>query len=82
MATLIQIQDDLIERINQSAIRWSVASHFRYDHCDCGHYGRTRRGAVRRAEAALLRLGFTEDQAGKAIRDAIDVAELHLRSAE
>lgn len=80
MSNLIQIQDNLIATINASAARWGVTSHTHYDRCDCGHYGRTRRGAVRSARRALTNLGFEEEQITTALRDAIDVAELQLQA--
>lgn len=88
MGELIKIQDALVETLNASAWRWNVNSHLRYRHCDsrgrriCGHYPRTRRGAVKRARKALARLGFDKSQQDIVINDAIDMAELHLLAGE
>lgn len=78
MSSMIQVQDALIAKLNASARRWDVSSHIRFDHCDCGHYGRSRRGAINAAKKSLKSLGFDEDQAIVVIRDAIDVAQLQL----
>ncbi|WP_422366387.1 hypothetical protein [Pelagibius sp.] len=88
MTQLIEVQDTLIETLNKSASRWNVNSHLRYRHCDsrgrriCGHYPRTRRGAVKRARKALALMGFDNGQQDIVIKDAIDMAELHLRCGE
>lgn len=74
MLTLIGIQEAYIETINAGIARWS---HRR----DGGHTGRIWRGARRKAENALRRLGFTDRQIASAIKDANDMAALE-RTAE
>lgn len=80
MVTIIDIQDELIAKIEASADKWGVESHLnvaRYPH---GHYGRTRRAAKRLARRKLSDLGIGAADIDVIIKDAIDVAELQRRA--
>jgi hypothetical protein len=72
--TLIQIQERYIETVNAGVARWSHRKNG-------GHADRIRRGAHHKAQKQLLALGFTQEQAEQAIRDARDIANLE-RCAE
>lgn len=73
--TLIEIQDEYVATLNNGIARWA---HRR----DGGHMSRIARGARRKAEAALDKLGFGEAQIAQAIKDARDVAELERLATE
>ena len=67
--SLISIQQEYIDAVN--------LGHFRWGHRpNGGHLPRIKRAAHRKLEAALGRLGYTPEQAHRAIRDAADMAAL------
>ena len=63
--TLIQAQQRLIDRLNR---------------CHPGHRARVQRGAAGELRRYLSRIGVTGALAQQVVRDAIDVANLELRS--
>lgn len=69
MKTLIGIQEEYVATVNAGIARWAHRK-------DGGHAGRIMRGARRRAEGELRRLGFTDSQVAAAIGDARDMAAL------
>lgn len=78
MKTMIAIQDEYIETINIAHGRWSHRKGL--NGRPGGHYDRIRRGARKRATAALMSLTFTEEQIRQILRDAEDVADLERNS--
>ena len=66
LKSLIEIQQAYIDAVDAGMNRWSHRK-------DGGHSARIRRGAYRRALAALTSQGWTEEQARQAIRDAHDM---------
>lgn len=81
MQTLIGIQEEYIETTNLAIARYA---HVRYSKsCHAignspykGHAARIQAGAYRKAEKALLRLGFTGEQIKQALADAREMATL------
>lgn len=67
--TLITVQQEYIDTVNAGIDRWSHRK-------DGGHAHRIWRGARRKLEAALSKLGFTAEQIQQALKDARDMAEL------
>ena len=74
MKTLIQIQDEYIERVNAGMARWAHRK-------DGGHSQRIRRGARHTAEKQLAKLGYSAEQIDRIIGDARDMATL-IRTAD
>ena len=74
--TIISIQQQYIDTVNAGHARWSHRPNG-------GHIRRIQRGAWRRADTALRKLGFTEqsDISG-IIAQARDVAELERNADE
>jgi plasmid replication initiation protein len=69
MKTIIQIQEQYIETVNAGIARWSHRK-------DGGHSGRITRGAKRKADNELAKMGFATAEREQIIKDARDMAEL------
>ena len=78
--TLIAIQDEYIETVNAGIARWSHRP--KNFGIGGGHADRILRGATRRAETRLHKVGFTDKaQIAQVIRDARDMALLEREAA-
>ena len=67
--TLTTMQDEYIAIVNAGHARWA---HRR----DRGHFPRIERGARKRLERGLARLGFNASQVAVSVQEARDMAEL------
>lgn len=71
--TIIEIQQAYIDTVNAGISRWSHRK-------DGGHASRIMRGARRKAESELAKLGFATAERDQIIKDARDVAVLERNS--
>ena len=78
MRTIINIQDELAERVIESAIRWNRRTVHRLgNETTFGHFWRTKAAARRAAKRQFAAFGcYSADQIETMIADALDVAEL------
>ncbi len=75
MESLTQIQDRVIATVAKCYRTGKAKGYFAHA---WGHKCPAIRVATNKAERALLALGFTDQQAEKAVRDACDMARLEV----
>jgi hypothetical protein len=80
MKTLIGIQDEYIQTVIAGAGRWSHRPTRNGAYRFGGHFPRIVKGAHSKAAASLKQLGFTDEQAEKAIADAYAMVKLELNA--